>query len=83
MIFCSVRIKRGIILWKTEQFCLAYYLCEATKLRLFVSPQSLPFKQLRLYQISYVSQLIFIKFDINLLKPTGYVMHQQFNIEQL
>ena len=23
------------------------------------------------------------KRDINLLKPTGYVMHQQFNIEQL
>ena len=22
-------------------------------------------------------------FDINLLKPTGYVMHQQFNIQQL
>ena len=21
--------------------------------------------------------------DINLLKPTGYVMHQQFNIQQL
>ena len=24
-----------------------------------------------------------MKFDINLLKPTGYVMHQQFNIQQL
>jgi len=24
-----------------------------------------------------------MKFYINLLKPTGYVMHQQFNIQQL
>ena len=23
------------------------------------------------------------RFNINLLKPTGYVMHQQFNIQQL
>ena len=24
-----------------------------------------------------------VKTDLNLLKPTGYVMHQQFNIQQL
>jgi len=24
-----------------------------------------------------------MKYDINLLKPTGYVMHQQFNIQQM
>jgi hypothetical protein len=24
-----------------------------------------------------------VLFNINLLKPTGYVMHQQFNIQQL
>ena len=29
-----------------------------------------------------VEQTIFFVF-INLLKPTGYVMHQQFNIQQL
>jgi len=27
-------------------------------------------------------QLLVIEFIINLLKPTGYVMHQQFNIQQ-
>ena len=25
----------------------------------------------------------FLKIHLNLLKPTGYVMHQQFNIQQL
>ena len=27
--------------------------------------------------------IIMIKSNINLLKPTGHVMHQQFNIQQL
>ena len=26
---------------------------------------------------------IYLSFFINLLKPTGHVMHQQFNIQQL
>jgi len=29
-----------------------------------------------------VTPNITINFDINLLKPTGHVMHQQFNIQQ-
>jgi len=31
----------------------------------------------------YELRLSFIFVHINLLKPTGYVMHQQFNIQQL
>jgi hypothetical protein len=27
--------------------------------------------------------VVFLIFSINLLKPTGYVMHHQFNIQQL
>ena len=35
------------------------------------------------YQIANVVVTYRIGTDINLLKPTGHVMHQQFNIEQL
>ena len=31
----------------------------------------------------YCLQLCLLCFAINLLKPTGHVMHQQFNIQQL
>ena len=33
--------------------------------------------------ISHRCDIIITAFTINLLKPTGYVMHQQFNIQQL
>ena len=31
----------------------------------------------------HVMQLVRGPYSLNLLKPTGYVMHQQFNIQQL
>ena len=33
--------------------------------------------------VTYVFTAMFLKLSLNLLKPTGYVMHQQFNIQQL
>ena len=35
------------------------------------------------YVCVYYGALYRDRFVINLLKPTGYVMHQQFNIQQL
>ena len=31
----------------------------------------------------HAEDIHYISVNINLLKPTGYVMHQQFNIQQL
>ena len=28
-------------------------------------------------------KVMYVPMDVNLLKPTGHVMHQQFNIQQL
>jgi hypothetical protein len=40
--------------------------------------------QKRLYSVEFqLSFLPFVHFPFNLLKPTGHVMHQQFNIQQL
>jgi len=35
------------------------------------------------YVISITPCLLITQYAFNLLKPTGYVMHQQFNIQQL
>jgi len=35
-----------------------------------------------MYSGLHVKYQLFLS-DVNLLKPTGYVMHQQFNIQQL
>ena len=35
-----------------------------------------------MYTDPYVKYLLFLS-EFNLLNPTGYVMHQQFNIQQL
>ena len=33
--------------------------------------------------ISYIKQITFRLLKVNRLKPTGYMMHHQFNIQQL
>jgi len=35
------------------------------------------------WKINAINSLVHSKLMINLLKPTGYMMHQQFNIQQL
>ena len=46
-------------------------------------PQGRPARSELLYRLSYPGPWTLVLAVFNLLKPTGYVMHQQFNIQQL
>jgi hypothetical protein len=58
---------------------LAYQSCSGTTI-LYYSIDTRPGHALRLIERNINSLIDFV---FNLLKPTGYMMHQQFNIQQL